>query len=556
MNWNRIGRTVFCLLVVCCLIVNISPIKAEATMVTTSAIVSVAVQPIVISIIKGLGVTAAAAAGSTALAAIADSCIAHLQELGLCQEMTIDVFGYTLNGYSLFGITPAIINAVRDWLFDSETVAENIAFTTSGFSVSSISSSALTSVYYTCDEFQACLYDAYFTKNALILGVNGSYLTGFFWDDAGELLSGCWENPAGVTHVSVLGCVSLSELTLLNTMYVFDEYGVECPIYFNQEVAEQSEDYLFNDVRAIDWSTLFKPNTYYFDVNSYVKNAEDSVWSGTCKYSDIYLYNNVFQPYINKMNFPVSADVITWESSSATTFSVPEGLELEQIAPQEQSLQEGYSTWHGNSITVQDPSTKEEIAVMPIPQVYTSQEALGLTQQQIWEGTLSDAIVDANKGTLAGTDTGTFFESLADVLMTPFEWLLDGIKSIFVPSEDFLSAKVEALRTEFSFADSIIDTFEMFSGSFLDFDSSPPVIYIDLSAAETLYDWGPEVVFVDFSWYARYKPTVDVLLSAFLWLVFFWRVGIHLPNIIRGVAGDVPGGISSANTETHLIVRR
>lgn len=52
MGLNRLFRAVFCMMVVCCLIVNISPIRAEATEVTTSAIVSVAVKPVVISILK------------------------------------------------------------------------------------------------------------------------------------------------------------------------------------------------------------------------------------------------------------------------------------------------------------------------------------------------------------------------------------------------------------------------------------------------------------------------------------------------------------------------
>lgn len=37
------------------------------------------------------------------------------------------------------------------------------------------------------------------------------------------------------------------------------------------------------------------------------------------------------------------------------------------------------------------------------------------------------------------------------------------------------------------------------------------------------------------SWYARYKPIVDPFLSAFMWLVFSWRIFTQLPNIINGV---------------------
>ena len=40
-------------------------------------------------------------------------------------------------------------------------------------------------------------------------------------------------------------------------------------------------------------------------------------------------------------------------------------------------------------------------------------------------------------------------------------------------------------------------------------------------------------------WYARYKPTGDVLLSSLIWVFFAWRCFVHAPNIISGIAGDV-----------------
>ena len=139
-------------------------------------------------------------------------------------------------------------------------------------------------------------------------------------------------------------------------------------------------------------------------------------------------------------------------------------------------------------------------------------------------------------------------EWLSDTLLAGIrsiiEWLADailgGIRDIFFPSEDFLTAKVEALRARFSFADSIIATVAAMGGALNDFETSPPIIYMELSEAESKYDWGDRAIALDLRWYERYKPTVDALLSALLWIFFVWRVFRKLPGIISGVEGDTP----------------
>lgn len=69
----------------------------------------------------------------------------------------------------------------------------------------------------------------------------------------------------------------------------------------------------------------------------------------------------------------------------------------------------------------------------------------------------------------------------------------------------------------------------------------PPKIEIHLDAAESQYDYGEVAYALDMTWYEKYKPTVDVLLSSMIWVFFVWRVFVHLPNIITGVSGDLIG---------------
>lgn len=61
--------------------------------------------------------------------------------------------------------------------------------------------------------------------------------------------------------------------------------------------------------------------------------------------------------------------------------------------------------------------------------------------------------------------------------------------------------------------------------------------WVNLAAAGGSIYWGANTVFVDMSWYAPYKPTMDTILSGLLWLWFAWRMVLSLPGILGGMSG-------------------
>ena len=141
-----------------------------------------------------------------------------------------------------------------------------------------------------------------------------------------------------------------------------------------------------------------------------------------------------------------------------------------------------------------------------------------------------------NSFTNAIDGLGTKIENALSSLL---DGLLEGIKDIFVPSEDYVSDRWDSIRAKFSFADSISETAGIIVRFFKETAfNEPPKIYIDLGKAESKYDYGGQTYCLDMVWYERYKPTVDVFLSAWIWLVFLFRVYTKLPAIINGVAGD------------------
>lgn len=100
-----------------------------------------------------------------------------------------------------------------------------------------------------------------------------------------------------------------------------------------------------------------------------------------------------------------------------------------------------------------------------------------------------------------------------------------------------LNSTINDLRNRFKFIENLF----LFSERLLDFfqkdHNTPPAIYADLSAAESEfgYIYGYERVSVlDFTWYQKYKPVGDLIISSFLWFGFIWRTFKNIPSLLNG----------------------
>ena len=146
----------------------------------------------------------------------------------------------------------------------------------------------------------------------------------------------------------------------------------------------------------------------------------------------------------------------------------------------------------------------------------------------------------------------TFWQNLKNWMQTMADYLLNGLKTLFIPEKGYMDAKIAEMRGKFGIVDSALNTFDGVRSFFFSLGSKPPVIYIDLSAAIGSYYFGGETIFVDMRWYADYKPTMDLVLSAILWLWFVWRFMIALPGIIQGFSGYTPQ--NNGQTETGMVL--
>lgn len=235
-------------------------------------------------------------------------------------------------------------------------------------------------------------------------------------------------------------------------------------------------------------------------------------------------------------------------------------------------IAEAYPSWFENTVALPGSVTgeDEDKPAVPIGVGDSIGSTEDMTQEDIWSGSTGGSTTVPSDSGVGSTPVSDFLSWLYDLLIRALQWLVDalglraiaewlvdvllggitgildnvvelilaGIKAIFVPSTDYLTAKVEALRARFGFMDSVLATGEAIIAA-LNLSGTPPVIYAHFENAEGAFNWGGTVAVLDMTWYSRYKPAGDAFLSGVIWIFFLWRVFIKLPSIISGVSGTV-----------------
>lgn len=484
MDWKRIGRAAMCFLVICCLLFNLSPIKAHATglgAAVTGAAVAMPGLNVVAGILIGLGIMVGVAA--TDWDRVVNDCYMYLRNEGIVDaDGKIDVLAMDGVAYA-YGVAQDVIDLVREWAFATEAIKEvEIAMEQGMWYYNGIYAKP----YRTDVDLNAYPY------------ITIGYLERSQWPYC--LFT---SQPLVVDRIYVSGNYRWSFVAEAECNYLmFSSYSAESLTGWDS-YAEG------NGIAASDMIVNFNA---YIGGSSYTNNA---LWTnynlfGTQEFN----YGECLLPGL---------PAITESGKSVT---VADGLTAGTIAGADKDLQAGYPIWGSGVVTLpgsvvgQDELDEVKVWPLALPGTYTDAYTLGQTDVWTGAGSAADTLPDteANTGTLANT-------------------ILAGIRDIFVPSSDYLTAKVDALCAEFAFADSITKTANGLIDGLRGVSTEPPVIYIDLSANRGPYDLGGEVPFLDLRWYAEYKPTVDAIISAFLWACFIWRIFLKLPGIISGAAG-------------------
>lgn len=468
MDWKRIGRLLVCLVLVACMLVNISPIRAQAV---TPSWILVSLGMVVASSLIGIGISA----GTEAQAQVFTN----------------------------------VVNNACDWLKNS---TEHVVF-------DSLTNAAKVLVYSTGNSKLP-----YMVKQSLVEDLRG-------WVFDTRVVSSSHSCPSGTD-------LTFSEL--------FDYCAAQPYAFISYEESTGYYWMGFSTVPfIIDGRTLVTIDGSKF---MYLRTFGTGSALDT---SDFKLTSNIYG------NLTYSFFGTGTDESYSTSYD----LTLGSIVSEDVAFAEGYSDWSANASVAADSSTGDDTPVVPVGLGKTQDETSGYSQAGVWAGT--STYVDTSTDTGTDTETGSGSTSIsadASAILSGLDsqttqlgtWLSDvieGIRAIpeairqvlvdvFVPAEDYVSVKVEALRANFPFIDSVIATGEFIRDS-VSGASGPPVIYVDLGLASSGNYGNQRVILTDFAWYAQYKSRVDTVISAALWAFFGWRVFLRLPGIISGESGYI-----------------
>ena len=485
-------RVLVCLLLVCALIISISPIKARA----------VGVEWILRQIATDIGVTAI------------------LEGLGLFRD--------TLNGDEYYN---NLVSDVKD-------AAANSGFATLDY----------IDAYYQVDPLG--IGSPLFAVPASLINFVRSYL---FTESVVYVPAFPASSLVGTGYMGYSSAVSIaSKCDNCFTFYVRNDPAQTGVVAFDSAPS----------------AFVYDSDTLTLSVNCRISPAYVWYWDAT----SFRLASNISFSVTNAL--PVSSHQVITDQPITLGF----------IPPPDTLFEAAYEQWTTHEIVTEDGITQTYVQ---IGLGNTLMETESLSQEQIWSGAGTISVPSTDSGSISGTLTlpswvqdgiNNLLQGLKDIINTLLSlpaaiakaiwealpsWLQEGISSlktglldildsiaslpvaiaealvaVFVPSADYISVKVEALRGEFGFIDSVIATGEFIRDS-VSGASGPPVIYVDLGRASSGNYGSQRVLLTDFSWYAPYKGQVDTVLSAALWAFFGWRVFLKLPGIIGGESGYI-----------------
>lgn len=114
------------------------------------------------------------------------------------------------------------------------------------------------------------------------------------------------------------------------------------------------------------------------------------------------------------------------------------------------------------------------------------------------------------------------------------------LKSLFIPSEERLTAISDTVTTKFSFITSIKEAVNAMQNMFNNLGTAPK---LEIEVGATKWTDKQKLTILDLSFYKLFKPLGDLMITGFCYLAFIWKLLVSLPSIISGAGGFVGSSI-------------
>lgn len=527
-NIQRIFRAAVCLVLVCCLIVNISPVKARAVDPATAVAFDFAARSVIASAMQGLGVSKGS--DPTVFDGIVNSAVDALSTpTNFILDGLVRVAKFNLTpGVTSFFLPLAVVQSLWDWLTD-----ERIVETCSGATLHAAGERVSYNFYGSTGSwtsYKAPFYFVHFRTYkesdsvtfyydyAYALIQNSSYPSGFEpYYISGLSGAVAQRDLSKFTGFSYLGCFAASSAEEFLASFDYSSLTGRIDTTYDLSLGEVGSAGQTVEEAQPAWAenAVSVPGSVYDSDDDYVPSVPIAVapdYEGTTNMSqsDVQAGNSTW------VDAETDTDIGTDTSPDALAGTVATTI-----------------AWHFISGLFDVFVPGFELISNAIEGIGALLKALPQTLKDVFG---IDALLE-KIGAIYETVVQGFLDTITGIRSIP-QAIADVLAAIFVPSTDYITAKVEAIRAKFPFMDSIISTGEYIRDS-LSGSSGPPAIYVDLTLADGDIDYGEKTLLTDFSWYAPYKGTVDSVLGAALWAFFGWRVFLRLPGLISGADGYV-----------------
>lgn len=524
MNFKRLFRLLTCLILVCCLLVNISPIKAQASAILASPYI-IPVGIAVLTALIGIGIMES----DTDLTRI-DSLVETISDQGVISGYTVDggIQLWNLENEASLRMDVNFITAIIDYLFGTGYIWDVDAYypgtqvykvnwdanykTICGYTYHYLFYNPTKKIYQAIGSEEEILSSAQTDGTTYYYLASGnqmrfaasndnnlSYATGIYAGSNWTVF------PAGNDFIAEPGVMSWMDVTLGDVAQSDEPFDQGYPLWYTGATVIPDEDIVTVPVGIL-------PTDTYEDVK--VKDQE-IIWGIVIE--DTGTGGGSTDP--TEPEDPIYGDVVT------ATF-------LERLFG-------GVSTKFDEiKISIEEiPSQFREF----FSDLKTGIEELP-SKFADWFNNIQTALEELPaKFEKWFTDISNWLSKLWEILCDIPQAILEGLELIFMklfaPSSDYFETKVNSLKAKYTFLEPMLATGTDLKLFFQNIGSKPPIIYIDLGAATSYYPMGGKTVFLDLTWYSQYKPTMDAILGGFIWLWLAWRVWLSIPGILQGTSG-------------------
>ena len=170
-----------------------------------------------------------------------------------------------------------------------------------------------------------------------------------------------------------------------------------------------------------------------------------------------------------------------------------------------------------------------------IPRIFEKIKELPGTLANIWESIKGIPAAIAEKIGAFFTTLWGWLQNIIDAITALPAAIAEKVGELFKPDEALITEITDTFKGKFGF----LPVLKQFGDDLFGMtaETEPPVIWIHLENAESKYgyNYGGKEVALDLAWYQKYKPSVDGIVSGFMWLGYLWMLFTKAPDILNGM---------------------